>query len=81
MDQDRARAVVRGALAEIAPDVDLDEVDPTRPFAEEADLDSMDLLSLAEAIHAATGVDVGAGDLPPRWSLETLVEAIASRAT
>lgn len=81
MDRDRARSIVRGALEEIAPDVALDDVDASSPFAEEADLDSMDLLSLAEAIHAATGVDVGAGDLPPRWSLDALLDHLAAHAT
>lgn len=76
MDRDRARTVVSDTLAEIAPDVVLDEIDPTAPFAEVADLDSMDLMSLAAEIHRTTGVDVGAGDLPPRWSLDALLDRI-----
>ena len=80
MEPDRAHRVVQDALADIAPDVDLGSIDATAPFAEEADLDSMDLLSLAEAIHERTGVDIGGRDLPPRWSLDALVVHLATNA-
>jgi acyl carrier protein len=81
MTPDDARTVVAEALADIAPEIDLGELDATVDFAQEADLDSMDLLSLAEALHERTGVDIDSGDLPPRWSLDLLVAALAARAT
>jgi acyl carrier protein len=77
MDTAAARQIVADALADIAPEVDLSEVDASVDFAVEADLDSMDLLSLAEAIHEKTGLDIGAGDLPTGWSLDALVAAIS----
>lgn len=80
MHTDAARQVIAAALAEIAPEVELDEIDGTVPFAAEADLDSMDLLSLAEELHARTGVDIGDGDLPSPWSLDQLVSELARRA-
>jgi hypothetical protein len=80
MDPAAARQVVADALADIAPEIDLAEVDEVAPFAAECDLDSMDLLSLAEAIHERTGLDIGGGDLPPRWTLVDLTGAIAERA-
>ena len=78
MDAATARTTIAQALAEIAPEIELDDLDPAAPFAEEADLDSMDLLSLAEAIHQATGVDVDQVGLPASWSLTDLVAAVAS---
>ena len=74
------RHVIAAALGEIAPEIDLDEIDATVPFAAEADLDSMDLLSLAEELHERTGVDIGDGDLPSAWSLDQLVAELARRA-
>lgn len=80
MDPAAARTTIADVLGEIAPEIDLDELDATAPFAAEADLDSMDLLSLAEGIHAATGVDIGEGDLASGWSLDDLVAELARRA-
>ncbi len=80
MQPDAARQVIAAALGEIAPEIDLDEIDGTVPFAAEADLDSMDLLSLAEELHERTGVDIGDGDLPSAWSLDQLVAELARRA-
>lgn len=80
MHPDAARQVIAAAIGEIAPEVDLDEIDRTVPFAAEADLDSMDLLSLAEQLHEQTGVDIGDGDLPSGWSFDQLVAELARRA-
>jgi acyl carrier protein len=80
MQPDAARQVIATALGEIAPEIDLTEIDGAVPFAAEADLDSMDLLSLAEELHARTGVDIGDGDLPSAWSLDQLVAELARRA-
>lgn len=80
MQPDAARQVIAAALGEIAPEIELDEIDATVPFAAEADLDSMDLLSLAEELHERTGVDIGDGDLPSAWSLDQLVAELARRA-
>lgn len=81
MDPAAARQVITDALAEIAPEIELDELDAGEPFAAEADLDSMDLLSLAELLHAATGVDIGDGDLPSPWTLDDLVAELTRRAS
>ena len=81
MNPDDARQVVADALADIAPEIELGELAADTDFAAEADLDSMDLLSLAEAIHERTGVDIGGGDLPARWSLDQLVAEVAARAS
>lgn len=80
MEPAAARQVIADALADIAPEVDLDAVDATAPFAATADLDSMDLLSLAEAIATATGVDIDHADLGPDWTLDALVAELAGRA-
>jgi acyl carrier protein len=79
MQPDAARQVIATALGEIAPEIDLGEIDGSVPFAAEADLDSMDLLSLAEQLHAETGVDIGDGDLPSGWTLDQLVDELARR--
>jgi acyl carrier protein len=58
--EDRADvdALVRDALAEIAPEADLSALDPEASLQEVLDLDSMDFLNFVTALHEATGVDI-----------------------
>jgi acyl carrier protein len=57
---DSVRALLEDAIGSVAPDV-VDEVatiDADRDLFEEFGLDSMDRLSIMEALVAATGVDI-----------------------
>lgn len=63
MDLSDARAAVVTALGSIAPEVDLGAVDSGAALAEEADLDSMDMLRLLESIAGTTGVEVPEADV------------------
>ena len=64
-------------LHRIAPEVDLDAVDPEAPLQEAMDLDSMDFLNLVTALHEQTGIDVPERDYP---SLSTVAGFIAYMA-
>jgi acyl carrier protein len=61
---DDPRALLAGLLRRIAPEVDLDDVDPDADLQDEVDLDSMDFLNLVTALHEATGIDVPEHDYP-----------------
>ncbi len=58
MTEVEAREVVLGALHRIAPEIDLDELDPQADFHADADLDSVDVLNLLVAVQDKTGVEV-----------------------
>lgn len=45
-------------LVEVAPDIDPASVRPERDFRDQFDFDSMDLFSLAAAIHETFGIDI-----------------------
>jgi acyl carrier protein len=64
MTVDDARALLGRLLRRIAPEVDLDEIDPDTPLQESVDLDSMDFLNLVTALHDETGIDVPERDYP-----------------
>lgn len=64
MNEDEARALLVKLMHRIAPEVDIDDVDPRAPLQEEVDLDSMDFLHLVTALHEATGIDVPERDYP-----------------
>lgn len=64
LTENDARALVAGLLADIAPEVDLDDAPPGAELQEELGLDSMDFLNLMVAIHGATGIEVPERDYP-----------------
>jgi acyl carrier protein len=50
--------ILRDELQRLAPEVDFDAVDRTRPIQQEFDIDSMDFLNYITAIHERLGVNV-----------------------
>jgi len=68
------RAVFLDALATIALGADVGAVGDDASLREELDLDSMDILRLAQALHERLGVDVPEGDYP---KLDTVAGAVA----
>ncbi|MEZ5116572.1 MAG: acyl carrier protein [Candidatus Nanopelagicales bacterium] len=78
MSTETARASVQAALSRIAPEVDLDDVDPAADLREEADLDSLDFLSLVEALAADPGVEIPESDYARVRSLDDLVGYLAT---
>jgi len=81
MNTEDARAAVVDALARIAPEADLDEVDPGADLRSEIDLDSMDFLGLVEALAESTGVDIPEDAYREVRSLDGLVAYLVRRAT
>jgi acyl carrier protein len=73
------RTAVLGALASVAPEADGSTLDPEQPLREQLDLDSMDFLNFAVALHAAFGVDVPERDYAKIASLDGCIDYIASR--
>jgi acyl carrier protein len=59
-----ARSLLARLLHGIAPEVDLDEIDPAAPLQEAAELDSMDFLNLVTALYEETGIEIPERDYP-----------------
>lgn len=78
MTRDEALAVVADVLGRIAPEVELDDVDPAEDLRDEIDLDSLDFLNLVEGIKERTGVDVPEEDYPQVRSLDGVVAYVAA---
>jgi acyl carrier protein len=64
MNTSDANALLARLLHNIAPEVDLAEVDADAPLQDEIDLDSMDFLNLVTALHDETGIEVPERDYP-----------------
>jgi acyl carrier protein len=76
---DEIAATVRRVLADVAPDVDVEALDPSADLYEEAGLDSMDVLNLAIGLAEATGVDIPERDYPVIATLDGCVAYLRAR--
>jgi acyl carrier protein len=72
--RDELQAVVVGALKKLAPEADPATLDPDASLREELDLDSMDVLNLAIALHDALGVEIPETDYGKIASLRGCVD-------
>ena len=79
MTSDEARTLIADCLRGIAPEVDLDEADPASTMADELDLDSMDLISLYEALHDRTGLVLAESDYQQLATLQGAVDYLVAR--
>ena len=68
------RAIVRDALRQVAPEADLERLDPAADLREALEIDSMDVLNLAIAIHERTGVEIPEADYT---QLRSLADGVA----
>lgn len=64
MNATEARSLLTRLLGRIAPEAELDALDPDAPLQEALDLDSMDFLNLVTAVEEETGREVPERDYP-----------------
>jgi len=74
MTDEELRVVVLQALSAVAPDADIEALDPAGDLAEQLDIDSIDLLNVVVAVHERTGVEIPERDYP---KLTTVDDAVA----
>ena len=79
MTNDEIKALFLRELHKIAPEIELAGIDPAVDLREQVDLDSMDILNLAIAIHEATGVDIPEADYPQMASINGCVSYLHGR--
>jgi acyl carrier protein len=79
MNTSDIRQAVLAALAAIAPEVDLGQLDPAEDLRDALDLDSMDILRFATALSERLGVDVAERDYAQIASLDGCVSYLAAR--
>jgi acyl carrier protein len=80
MTVESARDVVVTLLGQIAPDADLEGIDPERDLRREVDLDSLDFQTLVERVAEATGVEIPESDYSQVRSLRGMADYVATRA-
>ena len=66
-------AVLREELGNIAPEIDMNSVDPSADLREALDIDSMDFLNFVTAIHHRLGINIPEIDYPKLITLDGAV--------
>jgi acyl carrier protein len=79
MNQADILTVLREELENIAPEMDLQTLDPSADLREALDIDSMDFLNFVIAVHARLGVDIPELDYPKLVTLDGAVGYLAAK--
>jgi acyl carrier protein len=79
VDKTDAHRLLERLLAEVAPDIDLNEMDPEAPFQDAVGLDADAFLHLVTALREATGIDVTERDYPLLSTIEGFVDYVIAR--
>lgn len=74
MSDAELRQAMLEAIGQIAPEVDLESVEPDVNLREQLDLDSMDFLNVMIALDQQLGVEIPEADYP---KLATLASGVA----
>lgn len=78
MTNDEARQLIESTLRQVAPEADLDDVDPDETLQEALDLDSIDFLNVVSGLSDATGTEIPERDYPQMSTLEGCIAYLAS---
>jgi acyl carrier protein len=81
MNEHDVDLIVRGVLAQIAPEAAGEELDADIELLEQLDLDSMDFLNFVIGLHEATGIDIPERDYPRLATLAGCVEYLQLHST
>ena len=77
MTRDDIRAAVLHALGTVAPEADLSRLAPSADKRETLDIDSMDFLNFAIALHGTLGVEIPERDYPQLATLAGSIDYLA----
>ena len=79
VDDDKLLQAVREALAEVAPEASVEELDPERSFRDQMEMDSMDFLDFVAALENRLSVKIPEEKYPllssPKGCVEYLRQA------
>lgn len=77
--KEEIREIVRGIIAEIAPDEDVSQLDPDKPLREQLDLDSMDFLDIVMELRKQYKIEVPEADYPKLESLASCADYLVDK--
>ena len=81
MTRDDIRRALLQALTTIAPEVDAEVLEASKPLRRQVDLDSADWLNFLVEVHELLGVEISDAEAAKLSTLEMLIDHCAARAT
>jgi len=79
MTQEEIRTTALELLAEIAPEADLEQLDPLRHFRDQFDFDSIDFLNFAVGLQKALQIQIPEIEFPLLATLDSCVSHLHAR--
>lgn len=79
MDEQTLKQKILEILVSIAPEVEPDEIRPTRTLRSQVDLDSMDWLNFLVALHEQLKVDIPEADYQKLVTLDDLIRYLQAK--
>ena len=79
MTESEIRQIVREALSNVAPEIDLDAIDPAKDLRDQIDIDSVDFLNFVIGLHKELGIEIPDADLPKLGTLNGCVAYLQSK--
>jgi acyl carrier protein len=73
------RQIVREALSNVAPEVDLNAIDPAKNLRDQIDIDSVDFLNFVIGLHKELGIEIPDADVAKLGTLNGCVAYLQSR--
>ena len=79
MTDGEIREAVREALSNVAPEVDVDGLNPAKDLRDQIDIDSVDFLNFVIGLHKALNVEIPDADVAKLVTLNGCVAYLMSR--
>jgi acyl carrier protein len=73
------REIVLRALGNVAPEVELESLDPSKDLRDQIDIDSVDFLNFVIGLHKELGIEIPDADMPKLATLQSCIGYLMSR--
>jgi acyl carrier protein len=80
MTESEIRQIVQQALSNVAPEVDVNTIDPAKDIRDQVDIDSVDFLNFVIGLHKQLGVEIPDSDVSKLVTLDGCVGYLMSKA-
>jgi acyl carrier protein len=79
MTEAEIRQIVEQALNNVAPEVNLDEIDPAKDLRDQIDIDSVDFLNFIIRLHNGCGIEIPDADVAKLSTLDGCVAYLTDK--
>ncbi|HME60123.1 MAG TPA: phosphopantetheine-binding protein [Candidatus Binatia bacterium] len=79
MTESEIRQIVQQALSNVAPEVDVNAIDPAKDIRDQVDIDSVDFLNFVIGLHKEFNVEIPDADVAKLTTLNGCVGYLARK--